>query len=311
MEENMTTLNTSEEIVESSATANDRPAFDPDSIGIIHDRDGEFTELGASKETIKQDAEDAGKGEEKDTPEPKKDATSEGDETRFDKHPRWQQMLQEREQAKQLADQERIARAKLEGELEALRRQPPAETKAPVKTDYKDLTALTEEEIAEWQATDPKGFAANMYAQVKSEALREVQQSIKAEQAAEQSKVNIERTYKEFEAKHKDFKPMWDSGEIIKFIEANPGHNPISAYQAMTYETRMQKAIEEARAKAIKETEEKVNKNWQAKKQARVLGTGPSGPGADTEDKELKDVKTQGGLYNVLAKRLDRLRTAH
>jgi hypothetical protein len=43
MAENMTTLNTSEEIVESSATVNDRPAFDPDSIGIIHDRDGEFT----------------------------------------------------------------------------------------------------------------------------------------------------------------------------------------------------------------------------------------------------------------------------
>ncbi len=310
MEENMTTLNTSEEIVESSATANDRPAFDPDSIGIIHDRDGEFTELDASKETIKQDAEDAGKGEDKTTPEPKKDATSEGDETRFDKHPRWQEMLREREEAKKAVEQERIARAKLEGELEALKRQTQVE-KPPVKADYKDITALTAEEIAEWQATDPKGFAANMYAQVKSEALMKMQEDFRAEREAENKKVSIERTYKEFEDKHKDFKPMWDSGEIVRFIEANPGHNPISAYHAMTYETRMQKAIEEARTKAIKETEEKVNKNWQAKKQARVLGTGPSGPGADTEDKELKDVKSQGGLYNVLAKRLDRLRTAH
>ena len=310
MEENMTTLNTSEEIVDSSATANDRPAFDPDSIGLIYDREGDTTEISASKETIKQETEDAGKGEEKDTPEPKKDATSEGDETRFDKHPRWQQMLQEREQAKQLAEQERIARAKLEGELEALKRQPTVE-KAPVKADYKDITALTAEEIAEWQATDPKGFAANMYAQVKAEALMKMQEDLKAEREKEKSRISIEKTYKDFEDKHKDFKPMWDSGEIVRFIEANPGHNPISAYQAMTYETRMQKAIEEARAKAIKETEEKVNKNWQAKKQARVLGTGPSGPGVDTEDKELKDVKTQGGLYNVLAKRLDRLRAAH
>jgi hypothetical protein len=310
MEENMTTLNTSEEIVESSATANDRPAFDPDSIGIIHDREGETTELNTSKETIKQDAEDAGKGEEKETPEPKKDATSEGDETRFDKHPRWQQMLQEREQAKQTAEQERIARAKLEGELEALRRQPPVE-KAPAKADYKDITALTAEEIAEWQATDPKGFAANMYAQVKAEAMTQMQESLRAEREQEKNRISIEKTYKEFEDKHKDFKPMWDSGEIVKFIEANPGHNPISAYQAMTYETRMQKAIEEARAKAIKETEEKVNKNWQAKRTARVLGAGPSGAGTETEDKELKDVKTQGGLYNVLAKRLDRLRAAH
>ena len=310
MTENMTTLNTSEEIVDSSATANDRPAFDPDSIGLIYDREGDTTEISASKETIKQETEDAGKGEEKDTPEPKKDATSEGDETRFDKHPRWQQMLQEREEAKKLAEQERIARAKLEGELEALKRQPTVE-KAPVKADYKDITALTAEEIAEWQATDPKGFAANMYAQVKAEALMKMQEDLKAEREKEKSRISIEKTYKDFEDKHKDFKPMWDSGEIVRFIEANPGHNPISAYQAMTYETRMQKAIEEARAKAIKETEEKVNKNWQAKKQARVLGTGPSGPGVDTEDKELKDVKTQGGLYNVLAKRLDRLRAAH
>lgn len=306
MGKNMTTLNTSGEIVESSATANDRPAFDPDSIGIIHDRDGEFTELDASKETIKQDAEDAGKRGEENVPEPKKDAAGEGDETRFDKHPRWQQMLQEREQARQTAEQERFARARLEGELEALKRQPPAKEML-VKPDYKDIAALTAEEIAEWQATDPKGYAANMYAQVKDETMRQLQDTFKAELTAERSRASLEKTYKEFEAKNPDFNPMWNSGAIVRFIEENPGHNPISAYQAMTYETKMQKAIE----KAIKETEEKVNKNWQAKKQARVLGTGPSGPGMDTEDKELKDVKTQGGIYNVLAKRLDRLRTAH
>ena len=153
MEENMTTLNTSEEIVESSATANDRPAFDPDSIGLIHDREGDVTELNPSKETLKQEDEDAGKGEDKTTPEPKKDATSEGDETRFDKHPRWQEMLREREEAKKAVEQERIARAKLEGELEALKRQTQVE-KPPVKADYKDITALTAEEIAEWQATE-------------------------------------------------------------------------------------------------------------------------------------------------------------
>lgn len=310
MTENMTTLNTSEEIVESSATADDRPAFNPDSIGLIYDREGDTTEINPSKETLKQETEDAGKEGDKDASEPKKDATGEEEDTRFDKHPRWQQMMQEREQARQLAEQERIARAKLEGELEALKRQA-SPTAPPVKTGYKDITALTAEEIAEWQATDPKGFAANLYAQVKEEALNKMREDLKAEQEAERKKISIERTYKEFEEKHKDFKPMWDSGEIVRFIEANPGHNPISAYHALTYENRMQKAIAEAREKAIKETEERVNKNWQAKKQARVLGTGPSGPGVDTEEKELKDVKSQGGLYNVLAKRLDRLRAAH
>jgi len=300
MEENMTTLNTSQEIVESSATANDRPAFDPDSIGLIHDR--EYTELDTSDKTIKQDAVE---------PEQKEEKPKEEDTTRFDKHPRWQQMLQEREQAKQVADQERIARARLEGELEALKRQPAVEPPPTPKLNYKDVTSLTADEIAEWQATDPKGFAANMYAQVKAEAIRETQAALKAEQSAEQSRASIERTYKEFETKNPDFKPLWDSGQIVKFIEANPGHNPISAYQAMTYDTRMQKAIEEAKAQAAKEAEERVNKNWQAKKTARVLGTGPSGAGADTEDKELKNIKEQGGMISVLAKRLDRLRAAH
>lgn len=301
MEENMTTLNTSQEIVDSSSTANDRPAFNPDSIGLIHDRDENYTEIDTSDKTIKTEANEEDQREEK---------TEKAEETRFDKHPRWQQMLQERDQAKQIADQERIARAKLEGEIEALRRQSVPEVKKETPMEYKDLSSLSADEIAEWQATDPKGFASNLYAQVKAETLRQVQESLKAEQAAEQSRSSIERTYKEFEAKNPDFKTMWDSGEIVKFIDANPGHNPISAYQAMTYDSRMQKAIEDARLQAIRETEDKVNKNWQAKRAAKVLGSGPSGAGADTEDKELKDVKTNGGLYNVLAKRLDRLRMA-
>ena len=100
MTENMTTLNTSEEIVDSSATANDRPAFDPDSIGLIYDREGDTTEINPSKETLKQEDEGAGEKEKKEVSDTKKDATVEGDETRFDKHPRWQQMLQEREEAK-------------------------------------------------------------------------------------------------------------------------------------------------------------------------------------------------------------------
>ena len=304
MTENMTTLNTSQEITESSAVA-DTPAFNPNSTGLIYDRDETYTEIDTSDKTLNPETEEQEEGK---TEQAKED----GDTQRFDKHPRWQEMKQERDQARQLAEQERLEKARLEGELNALRRTSeyqPETTRQPLLA-FKDINTLTADEIAEWQVTDPKGYAANLKEQAKYEVMREVQSALKAEQAAEQSRISIERTYKEFEEKNPDFKTMWDSGAIIKYIESNPGHNPISAYQAMTYDSRMQKAIEDARLKAIKETEERVNKNWQAKKSARVLGAGPAGNQSDTEDKEFMNIKEKGGLYSFLANRLEKRKAA-
>ena len=303
MEENMTTLNTSEEITDSSAVA-DKPSFNPDSTGLIYDRNENYTEIDPSDKTLTQEATEKDKG--------KQETKEAADETRFDKHPRWQEIKQERDQAKQLAEQERIERARLEGELNALRQQSAkvSEQAPAAPLTYKDISALTTDEIAEWQVTDPKGFVANVKEQAKQEALREARETLRAEQVAEKQRTTIEQTYREFEAKNPDFKQMWDSGAIMKFIDANPAYStPISAYQAMTFESRMQKAVDEARQKAIKETEEAVNKNWKAKQQTRVLGAGPAGRG-NTDENEFKNIKEKGGIYNFLANRLDKLRAA-
>jgi hypothetical protein len=223
-----------------------------------------------------------------------KGGNGEDKEDRFDKHPRFQQLLKERDEA-------RLEKAKLEGRLEGAPR--PA---APVVLPFKDISALTAEQIREWQEDDPKGFAENLKIQARYEAEGAVRQEINSRIARETEQGGLRKTYDTFESKNPDFRPLWDSGEIIKFIEANPGHNPMSAYQAMTFEKRVADAVE----KAKKEAEEEVTKRFQAKKKATVLSGGPAGAPRTEEDPALSDTKKHGGLNAVLADKLAAMRRA-
>ena len=75
----------------------------------------------------------------------------------------------------------------------------------------------------------------------------------------------------------------------------------------MTMEARVKAAAE----KAAKEAAERTNKNWQAKRQAAVIGTGPSGVGNTADaDNELQNTKERGGPVSVLVHRLQKLRAA-
>jgi hypothetical protein len=216
------------------------------------------------------------------------------DEERFDKHPRFQQLMKERDDA-------RLEKAKLEGRLEGAPK--PA---APVVLPFKDISALTAEQIREWQEDDPKGFAENLKIQARYEAEGAVRQEINSRIARETEQGGLRKTYDAFETKNPDFRPLWDSGEIIKFIEANPGHNPMSAYQAMTFEKKVADAVE----KAKKEAEEEVTRRFQAKKKATVLSGGPAGAPRTDEDPALSDTKKHGGLNAVLADKLAAMRRA-
>ena len=108
---------------------------------------------------------------------------------------------------------------------------------------------------------------------------------------------------------------MYNSGEIQRYIDAHPGHYPMSAHQALIAEKRDQahKAeIEEARQKAVKETEARMTANFKAKAGADTLGSGPATGGGpvDKEPAELKEPKKFGGLTQVLANRLKSRRQA-
>jgi len=221
----------------------------------------------------------------KEVEEGKKEVKPDKDDLRFDKHPRFQQMLKTQND--------------LKAELKALKEE-------PVEKDYKDIRDMTEEELLE-MSDNPKEYQENLRKQITAEVTRDITESLSAKMHEEK----VLSTFDKYVEENDSFNEMWESGEIQKFMNDNPGHNSISAHMAMTAEDKQAKAIEEAVAKAIKETEEKVIKNFKAKKGAKVLSEGSSTTGtSQTIAPELKDPKKFGGINTVLAARLKARRQA-
>ena len=218
------------------------------------------------------------------------------EESRFDKHPRFQELITSNRAFKaQLAQQAE--------QIEALKATP--EKKEP---EYNDLGMKSNEELTEMFEENPRtflqDFAKQIHAEVRSEVLSEVQGEIAASREAEERK-SIEATFNNYAQDNPTFDDMWDSGKIQNFMDKNPGHNAISAHMALTKETDTQAAIDEAVAKALKDAETKSDKSQKAKKNAQVLGSGPasSGHAVGQIPVELKDTKKYGGLATVLASR--------
>lgn len=273
----------------------DMPKFNPDSINQFNDIDDDVKASSAPQDDKKADGTDKGKVDAK--PTDKDDQPDKS--TRYDQDPAWQRIIKER-------DEERIARAKLEGELKALR-QPETKKEEPAKTlPFKDTSKMTAEELREWLEDDPKSYFDNLRNQAKYEALEEFRTESNLRTTQEKEKGALQKSYEDFEAKHKDFRPMWDSGEIMKYMEANPGENPKSAYFALTHEKQIAEAVE----KAKKEAEEEVTKRFKAKQKATVLSGGPSGVHHTEDESELNNPKAHGGVTAVLAGRLAAMRRA-
>lgn len=216
------------------------------------------------------------------------------DDDRFDKHPRWQ------ERQRQLED-ERLKSARLEAELSAYKTM--ADKKEEPKKEspaYRDITAMSDDELAEVVQQSPKKFATDLYLQLREELTQEIGGKLKDETAKERQERTLKEEYKLYEGKYPDFREMWDSGKIQKYMEDHPGHTPKSAHMEMTYDTRLTAAKQEAAAAKEKE----LNANRQAKKKAGTLGAGPPAPvkGGAT-DPRLLDSKAHGGLFSVLAQR--------
>lgn len=219
-----------------------------------------------------------------------KESSDDGN-VRFDKHPRFVELntrMKEAETKAALAEEKlRELETKLDG----------GEGKEGKDLPYKDVSQMTAEEIQEWQEEDPKGFYANMLQQAKHEIANEQRQEM-----SKQSKESaIAGTFEKYAKDNPDFDEMWDSGELKRFMEKNPGHNAISAHMALTGQKKQQEAIDAA----VKESEKRIMANIKAKGNAKVLGQGPSSarPSNDSSPPDLKDTKQYGGLTAVLARR--------
>jgi hypothetical protein len=227
------------------------------------------------------------------------DGTSdEGDKQKpYHENPLTQRLLKERNEARERA-------ARLEGRLEAIEE---ARTEVKGKGDgadggdlgYIDITTKTEDELVEWQARDPKGYAANILAQAKAEVKGELVSDSNKE-AQERSKAEVRKTYETYAAKNPDFKEMWEDGKIQEYMRTHPGHTALSAHMEMTEPARF--------ARAVKAKEKEIEGNILAKRRASGgLGVGGGGPRkgfTHTEDPALKDTKAGGGLVATIANKL-------
>ena len=155
---------------------------------------------------------------------------------------------------------------------------------------------MSEDEVEEWQEESPVEFARNLYQQV----LYETRQTLAGETKQKEERSGIDNTYQQFGAKHDGFDEMWKAGELTIFMNANPGHNAISAY----HELNAQKTIDEAVKTAVAEKETEMLKNFKAKKTATVIGGGPAqGPGPSI-DPALLNTRAKGGLVSAITSRL-------
>jgi len=254
-------------------------------------------------------ADEAAKAGEKIKPEEKDKDTG-----RFDQNPRFKELETQRDTNFERAVKAESKAEALEVRIAALEKGP-GTTKETPATDYKDISQMSNEDLLDWQESDPKGYAANILQQAKAQLREELGSSgftpDKLKEAVQevidgQSRENrINQTYSKFAEAHPDFNGLWDSGKLKTFMDTNPGHNAISAYHEISGEASVQTRIDEA----VKKATDKTIAEFRAKRGAAVLGDGPSGSATVNEiSPELKDPKKFGGATNVLTRRLQSFR---
>ena len=220
-------------------------------------------------------------------------------EDRFDKDPRFQELIAQKNEAE-------AAKIEAEAKLTLLKQSPIGDMGIPAasgQVEAKDISTMTADELREWQEDDPVGYAKNILAL----ATQSVKTSLSTENVREATIAGIEKTFTEYGKNNPSFNEMWDSGEIPKYMQDNPGNNAISAHMMLMGDKRMEAAI----AKAVKETEERVIKNFQAKKNATVISsTSAARAPGNGVDAEIKDTQPHGGFVSVAASRLAAMRRA-
>lgn len=259
-----------------------------------------------SEETQKTETTDGGdqKPGEKET-EAKPEQKDEGqkaekpEEDRFDKHPRFQKLIQDRREL-----QDKITQ--LEQQLGNVQQQPKQEPKIEAP-DLSELTADLWEDDPDKARKILSDREAYLAQQVREEVKTEMEQRFQSQQEAQERK-SIEDEYNRYAKEHPDFDDMWDSGDLQAYMEEHPGSTAKEAHMALTREKEIQAAVDEAIQKKeaeLTDKEKEAAENQKAKKNAQVLGSGPSAGGrvAGQTPAELKDTKKYGGLAAVLAQR--------
>ncbi|MFA5322864.1 MAG: hypothetical protein WC373_09345 [Smithella sp.] len=217
-------------------------------------------------------------------------------EDRFDKDPRFKEVIDQKNAATQRA-------VKAEAQVATIKAASIGEVQVqPLPEGIVDPSTKTPDELREWMEDDPVGYQKNLIEFAK----HAVKSELTGDSVRTATMSAIEKTFDDYGKDNPDFVTMWDSGDIPKFMEAHPGHNAISAHMALTGDKRFETKV----AAAVKEAEERVIKNFQAKKNATVITPAAQARADKGVDTELKDTQQAGGAVSVLAKRLADMRRA-
>lgn len=280
-------------------------------------QDQEKAEDNGTATETKTEAEAETKSEAKeDTKAETKEEAKSTDDDRFDKHPRFQELLKgkkESDRRLQLAEQKFEEMGRKYQDLE--RRLTEQATKAPEMDD---------EKLAEMYDQDPVKAIKFISDKAKADAKRELRDEITSETSQRETFNRMSSALKEFIKGNSDFQEMWDSGELQQLADENPLFNtPIAAYLHVSGQKKldslkaeMTKAMEDAvsaarkeeRDKAAKEIE-KIKADVKAKREITVLPErSASKPASGSIDAELKN--TNGNLVGTLTQRLLNRRAA-
>jgi hypothetical protein len=233
--------------------------------------------------------------------------------TRLDKHPRFQQVIKDRNAARDAQRGLEKTVTILQAQVETLTKTLGGDTRGKGRSMIMDLP---DEQLRERFDADPRAVLAEVARQVRDEVTEDITEKLEKRIGAslgaikeEDDRAQMEMYFNGFRKDHSDFDKFFDSGQIEALMDENPAHNPLSAYYELAAKeaskTDVDKLIKEAVAKAVKETKEKTIAEIRAKGGARTLG-GPSSqhaPASEDENLELKDTKKGGGLLSTLTKR--------
>lgn len=241
----------------------------------------------------------------------------------FHEHPRWKEMMQERDdlklqleeqggtledQARRIDEYDRHLRM-----MDTLSRHQPQQqaTPEPPATDpFDEILSRPEEEIIDEFQKSPRQFLESFGDSITQKALANAE-SIAYARAQDDA---ITKGIDQFADENPDFMDMVIAGDIARFIDRNPMHNAISAYHTLRSEADAQddSAIEEYEKQIREDERDKTLASIRAKQGAQVLdGSTSTGPnaGADTAiDPDLQDTAKHGGKRAVLTQRLKAFR---
>jgi len=322
-----------EENSSNSAEAGDN---DQQSAAEVHDDMlGEPVEeagLVSTTEFIRPEGDDEASGDDKSGAASEEDGDSEGDKGKelsdedkakldatFQDSPRFQQLINQKNEAKAEAIQAKAGLTALEKQVETLTDlvkglggNQQQQQQSQQKPGYQDVLKLSDEQIIEGFESDPKGFLANFALQVKDEVTQHLIQTGQQHQQvsqAQQQEQAIENLYAEYESNNPDFVEAWGKGEVQKFLTENPGNTPISAWEIMKSRASAESSTK-AKEKEIQEAVEKAvaeaTKNFKVKQSSRTLSGGPGGGSQSKTNEtpaELADTAKHGGLMTVLTQR--------